>query len=103
MEDLKRVVENYIANKEFDKAIDMLSSEINKDDKQLQLLEMRGDIYYTLQKFGDALNDFNKILKIDKNNRIILSKAEMTKQILRFQNLDIYESTNLNLDPWLDE
>ena len=36
------------------------------------------------------------------NNKEIIAKVEMVRQILRFQNLDIFESTNLNLDPWLD-
>lgn len=55
-----------------------------------------------MEKFGDALNDYNKVLKRDKENKIVKSKAEMTLNILKFQNLDIFESTNLNLDPWLD-
>ncbi len=44
-----------------------------------------------------------KLLKLDRENKLISSKVEMTREILKFQNLDIYESTNLNLDPWLDD
>ena len=103
MEDLKHVVEKLVKKKEFDKAIDLLSEELKKEPDHPQLLELRGDVYYTQEKFGNALNDFNKILKLDDKNTKVLSKAVMTKQILRFQNLDIYETTNLNLDPWLDD
>ena len=103
MEDLKNVVEKFIEDQKFDKAIDLLNKKIEEEPDQINWLEIRGNIYYTKQQFANALNDFNKILRIDKNNRLISSKVEMLKQILRFQNLDIYESTNLNLDPWLDE
>lgn len=102
MEDLRREVEVLIEKKQFDEAVELLNNGLKDDESNLQLLELRGNVYYTQEKFGDALNDFNKVLKEDKENKAILAKAEMVKQILRFQNLDIFESTNLNLDPWLD-
>lgn len=102
MRDLKSIVEQFIEKQEFEKAIELLSGEIKLNPDQIELFELRGEVYYTQQKFGDALNDFNKVLKVDKENKLISSKAQMAKEILRFQNLDIYESTNLNHDPWLD-
>jgi hypothetical protein len=45
---------------------------------------------------------YNKILKIDKDNSTALSKSEMLKDILKYTSLDIFASTNLNNDPWLD-
>lgn len=102
MDDLKIEVERLKSEQNFDKAIKLLNDRIEKEPNSFDLLELRGDIYYLMQKFGDALNDFNLILKHNNDNKEIKAKLEMVKQILRFQNLDIFESTNLNLDPWLD-
>ncbi len=55
-----------------------------------------------MQKYSDALNDYNKVLKTESDNKLILSKVEMIRGILRFEAVDIFSSTNLNNDPWLD-
>ncbi len=102
MGEIIKQVELLIKEQRFDKALDLLNNAIEKNPDLYKLLELRGDIYHLMQKFGNALNDFNKVLKHDKNNKEIIAKVEMVRQILRFQNLDIFESTNLNLDPWLD-
>ena len=96
-------VEKLINNKEYNKAIDLLSSLIETDGENSKLLKMRGDTYYLLQEFANALNDFSKVLKIEPKCKNIASKIEMIKEILKFQALDIYASTNLNIDPWLDD
>ncbi len=64
MEDLKSVVGELVENQEFERALELLSEQIEKQPEQLIWFELRGDIYYTMQRFGDALNDFNKIIKI---------------------------------------
>jgi hypothetical protein len=56
-----------------------------------------------MEEHSKALNDYNKAFKIDPKDKIIGSKIEMIKDILKFQSLNIYEATNLNLDPWLDD
>jgi tetratricopeptide (TPR) repeat protein len=95
-------VEKLINNKEYKKAIELLSSLIETDKENSKWLNMRGDIYYLHQDYPNALNDFLKVLKTDSESKNIASKIEMIKEILKFQALDIYGSTNMNLDPWLD-
>ncbi len=95
-------VEKLINNKEYKKAIELLSSLIESDKENSKWLKMRGETYYLLQEFANALNDFSKVLKSDPKCKNIASKIEMIKEILKFQALDIFESTNMNLDPWLD-
>lgn len=102
MDDLKIEIERLIKELDFNKAVDLLSVNIEENPESIELLELRGDVYQLMQKFGNALNDFNKVIKIDKHNKDVIAKVEMVQQILKFQNLDIFESTNLNLDPWLD-
>jgi len=102
MVDLEGRIIKHIQDQEFSKAGDLLNEEINKDSENVKWLTLRGDLFYKKQKLPDALNDYNKILKIDKNNKLIRSKVEMIKEILKFEAVDIFESTNLNNDPWLD-
>jgi len=95
-------IEKYIQNQEYTKAIEVLTCLIDKDLNKVDWLILRGSIYYITQEYSKSLNDYNKALKIDPKNKIIPSKVEMIKDILKFQALDIFASTNLNLDPWLD-
>ncbi len=97
-----KAVEKLIKNKEYNRAIELLSSLLEADKENSKWLEMRGDIYYLLQEYAKALNDLTKVIKSDPENKNIASKIEMIKEILKFQALDIYGSTNLNIDPWLD-
>ncbi len=96
-------IEKYIQDQEYAKAIEVLTSIINKDLNKVDWLILRGNIYYIKQEYSKSLNDYNKVLKIDPKNKIISSKVEMIKDILKFQTLDIFASTNLNMDPWLDD
>lgn len=103
MDDIKMKIDRYIQNQEYAKAIEVLTGLIDKDLNKVDWLILRGDIYNIKQEYSKSLNDYNKVLKIDQTNKIILSKVEMIKDILKFQALDIFASTNLNIDPWLDE
>lgn len=102
MDDIKKKVDEYIQNQEYTKAIIELTDLINNKSNVYICLKLRADVYYLKQEFAKALNDYNKVLKIDPGDKSIVSKIEMIKDILKFQSLDIYSATNLNMDPWLD-
>ncbi len=102
MDDIKTKIEKYIQNQEYAKAVEVLTGLINRDLNKVDWLILRGNIYNIKQEYSKSLNDHNKALKIDSKNKIIPSKVEMIKDILKFQALDIFASTNLNMDPWLD-
>ena len=103
MDNIKTKIDKYVQDQEYAKAIEELTSLIDKDLNKVDWLILRGDIYNIKQEYSKALNDYNKVLKIDPKNKIISSKVEMIKDILKFQALDIFASTNLNQDPWLDD
>ena len=103
MDNIKTKIEKYIQNQEYAKAVEVLTSLIHKDLNKVDWLILRGNIYNIKQEYSKSLNDYNKVLKIDPKNKIISSKVEMIKDILKFQALDIFASTNLNIDPWLDD
>ena len=103
MDDIKTKIDKYIQDQEYAKAVEVLTSLIDKDLNKVDWLILRGNIYNIKQEYSKSLNDYNKVLKIDPKNKIIPSKVEMIKDILKFQALDIFASTNLNIDPWLDD
>ncbi|HAF28666.1 MAG TPA: hypothetical protein DCG75_06420 [Bacteroidales bacterium] len=103
MDNIKVKIDKYIQDQEYTKAIDELTDYIERDIDVINCFMLRGDVYYIKQEFAKALNDFNKVLKIDPENKSLNAKVEMIKDILKFQALDIYSSTNLNKDPWLDD
>lgn len=103
MDDIKKRIEEYIYNQEYTKAIKELTRCISNHKNDRILYILRGDIYFKKQQYANALNDFNKVLRLKPDDKIIQSKVEMIKDILKFQALDIYSSTNLNKDPWLED
>jgi tetratricopeptide (TPR) repeat protein len=103
MDRIKQKIKSYINNQEFSKALEELTRLLEKDSGNNDWLILRGDIYYLKQEYSKALNDYNKVLKKESDNKTIASKVEIIKDILKFQAIDIYASTNLNKDPWLDD
>lgn len=103
MDDIKTTIDNYIREQQYTKAIDELTGLIDKHIDIINCLMLRGDVYYINQELSKALNDYNKVLKSCPEDKNIASKAEMIKDILKFQSLDIYSSINLNMDPWLED
>jgi tetratricopeptide (TPR) repeat protein len=95
-------INKYLQNKEYTKAVEELSTLIDKRQNLLNCLIKRGEVYYIMEEHSKALNDYNKAFKIDPKDKNIESKIEMIIDILNFMAFDIYSATNLNLDPWLD-
>lgn len=81
--------------KELDKIIE------NEPDNTV-LLEKRAKFHEKFQQYGDAINDYKKILKIDSENKYAKTQTELLQTILRYSNTDIYASPNTNMDPWLE-
>jgi len=56
----------------------------------------------TEQKYGEAINYLQKIIHKNKNNTKALTLMEQIKKIVEYRNRDIFGSTNLDMDPWLE-
>ncbi len=54
------------------------------------------------EKFGEAINYLQKIVEKDDRNERAIAYMEQIKKILEYQNRDIFGSTNLDMDPWLE-
>ncbi len=55
------------------------------------------------QKYGEALNYLQQIINKDKKNTKAILLMEQIKKIMEYQNMDLFSSTNLTMDPWLED
>ena len=62
-----------------------------------QILELVGE-----QKFGEAINELKRMTELDKKNLKARTLLEHLEKIVEYQNMDLFSSTNLNMDPWLE-
>ena len=66
------------------------------------LLHLRAELYVKLQQNHKAINDYNLILSKNHSDKKAQVQLEMLSTILRYNNTDIYSSTNTNMDPWME-
>ncbi len=97
---------NQFQNAEGEKAILEAVNELNKmieaqpDDEGLYFV--RAELFYKLNRYGEAMNDYRKVTELNPENKEAAGKIDLLKTILRYHNTDIYASTNTNMDPWLE-
>ena len=103
--DLKELAElaNTVSGREeIENLIQRISTKINSEDVDSSLLHLRAELYVKLQQHHKAINDYNLILSKNKSDQEALVQLEMLTTILRYNNTDIYSSTNTNMDPWME-
>ncbi|MBN1768427.1 MAG: hypothetical protein JXR50_01165 [Prolixibacteraceae bacterium] len=54
------------------------------------------------QEYGKALNYLHNIRLNTSDTKKIDALIEQINTILRFQNRDVFASTNLDMDPWFE-
>jgi len=75
---------------EFEKSLVILNDLISKCDTDIQSLNLRGRIYYKMQKWGNAMNDYATVLEIDPNNQEAKTGLQMAKNILGYFTPDMF-------------
>lgn len=95
-------VTELMENEEYSEAKSLLDNAIKEQPENAVLLLNRAKLFRHLQNFSEAFNDLQFILKIDPNHKEAKNLLKLTQEILQCQQLDIYASTNLNNDPWLE-
>lgn len=83
------------AETEFDKGnLDqcclILNQIIADDHYNTQALMLRAKVNYNWQKWGDALNDLNRILEVDPEHQLAKNYKQMVLNILTYWNKDNY-------------
>jgi len=84
------------------KAVKMLDEAIKAQPGDEELHFMRAEFFYKLNRYGAAINGYNKAVELNPNNKEAAGKIDIIKTILRYNNTDIYANPNTNMDPWLE-
>jgi len=71
-------------NDELEQALVVLYQIIGADHLDVQALLLRGRIFYKMQKWGDAMNDYNAVIELDAENSEAKLGLEMAKNILGY-------------------
>jgi hypothetical protein len=104
-EDLKELTElaNTVSgDEEIENLIQQISRIMDSEEPESALLHLRAGLFVKLQQHHKAINDYNLILSKNKSDQKALVQLEMLSTILRYNNTDIYSSTNTNMDPWME-
>ena len=75
---------------ELEKALQILNELIAKNGTDIQALNLRGRIYYKMQKWGNAMNDYATVLEIDPVNAEAKSGLAMAGNILGYFTPDMF-------------
>ncbi|MEI8112785.1 MAG: tetratricopeptide repeat protein [Bacteroidia bacterium] len=75
---------------ELNKALEMLDLLILEDTSDFYSLLLRGRIYYKMQKWGDAMNDYSAVLEINPENHEAKSGIVMARSILGYFTPDMF-------------
>ncbi|MBV5312645.1 MAG: hypothetical protein JZU47_05070 [Prolixibacteraceae bacterium] len=75
---------------EFDKSLEILNDLISKNGTDIQSINLRGRIYYKMQKWGNAMNDYATVLEIEPHNQEAKTGLQMAKNILGYFTPDMF-------------
>jgi len=75
---------------ESNKALEVLNELISRDNQDTKLQLLRGRIYYKMQRWGDAMNDYSNVLELDPENQDAKTGLEMAKSILGYFTPDMF-------------
>lgn len=71
-------------------SLETLNTAISSDGANVEALLLRGMIYYRMQKWGDAINDFASVLENNPDHAEAKSRMEMAKSILGYFTPDMF-------------
>ena len=83
-------------------SVNQISNLLSTFPDDIELLHNRAMLFEKKQEWAKAINDYLKILSLDKSDKKARTQTEMLKTILRYNNIDIYSSPNTHYDPWFE-
>lgn len=99
---LLKQLQGTVGEKNILEAVKVLDEAIKAQPGEEELYFMRAEFFYKLNRYGDAINDYNKVVELNPNNKEAVGKIDLIHTILRYHNTDIYANPNTNMDPWLE-
>ena len=97
IEIIKNLIEEYKLEEAHNQIIELLSS----DNHNIEALLLLGKIETKKQQYGDALNIYNKVLEVDKNNEQAIASINMIDNILEIRRSFYFENTYTDDDLYL--
>jgi tetratricopeptide (TPR) repeat protein len=83
-------IRKFVLQNNFEKAIELLNGQILAKPDDVNALQLRGHIFYKMQRWGDAMNDFTSVLEIEPDNAEAMSKLELARNILGYFTPDMF-------------
>ncbi|MEE4197127.1 MAG: hypothetical protein V2I54_05745 [Bacteroidales bacterium] len=104
MKNLFKLVDQLIGEEKYHEALEQMNKIRDHYPDNAEILVKRGDLWFKLQDYTNALNDYNRSLTygVEATDEV-KAKIEIITDIIKYQGSDIYSATNLQNDPWLDE
>ena len=72
------------------KALEILNQCISSNVDDIQSINLRGRIYYRMQNWGAAMNDYVSVLELDPENADAKVGLEMARNILGYFTPDMF-------------
>lgn len=69
---------------------ELLTKKIDENSEDVESYVERAKWFYKRDRWGEALNDFNRALKIEPENKVANEMSKMAREILDFRYKDIY-------------
>ncbi|HEY3372926.1 MAG TPA: tetratricopeptide repeat protein [Prolixibacteraceae bacterium] len=71
-------------------SLDIVSHLIVTEPENREAFLLRARIYYKMQRWGDAMNDYGSVLELDPGNQEAKSGIEMARSILGYFTPDMF-------------
>jgi tetratricopeptide (TPR) repeat protein len=71
-------------------------------NENIDVLSLKAEILRKMNRFADSINVYQKLQSIDAENKAYQMQIDLMQSILRMEARDIFECTNLHLDPWME-
>lgn len=89
-------IQQLIEQEKFNECIAFITNIIDNepidDEKKIELLSQRGNLYKKLNMFGDALRDFRSIVAVQPDNVPAKTMISIIENILSIENTFYYEN-----------
>jgi len=95
-------IEKRLKNREEEKALNLIEDHLKAFPEDAEVLFKYYEILFSNNHLPQARNVLIRLMKIKPDDEQFKARLSMLHEIMRFQERDIYASTNLNNDPWLD-
>jgi tetratricopeptide (TPR) repeat protein len=87
--DLK-TANNAFSEGDLDVSLKQTNRILTDNPGNIEALMLQARVFYKMQRWGDALNNVNKVLEIETDNKLALNYKEMITNIISFWNKDYY-------------